>query len=554
MMYIAKLKPLEDVSWARSRTCLRGTRNVIIDDLIQWASDCAELGTKKSQIYVLQGPPDCGKSSIAHSVAEAFHLQKRLGAAIFLDDRAEGKIIGSKNLSTTIASQLADYDENIRVAIAAKIKDDPSLAEGDIARQFPDLIVSATEGLALIGPICIIIDGLEGIINPVEQLRLLTAISDHFNKLPSNFRLILTTRCGPTLEDIRELLLDCIIKELAFDDEGTIVDYKGHLLQSVHYLFSKKLKIVENYTIDKLWGEFVKRSMGVYFWASAVNQLLLFCTYGDECKILENILSTGPPRTAEVAMDQLFRVILSYIPYMPFKLMCQSLIRSPQPLPLQSSESLNEVSVLVNESTYQSPFLSMMQNLGFFIENGRNGMDNPLFGIHPCLEDFLTSSRRCHGTDFYVLDGLAPSLSMVEICFDSMARLLRQNICNLDDPMVLNEEILDRDNCLHQCIPIILQDTCRNWMFHLEAFTDGQLDSIDSVLERLDTFLSKNLLQWIECMSLLGWVDIIPNYLHRLSAWLIVGFFLSPVSYHLTYICCIFTRHKIFHLMMIDMC
>ena len=193
MMYIAKLKPLEDVSWARSRTCLRGTRNVIIDDLIQWASDCAELGMKKSQIYVLQGPPDCGKSSIAHSVAEAFHLQKRLGAAIFLDDRAEGKIIGSKNLSTTIASQLADYDENIRVAIAAKIKDDPSLAEGDIARQFPDLIVSATEGLALIGPICIIIDGLEGIINPVEQLRLLTAISDHFNKLPSNFRLILTT-------------------------------------------------------------------------------------------------------------------------------------------------------------------------------------------------------------------------------------------------------------------------------------------------------------------------------------------------------------------------
>ena len=70
-------------------------------------------------------------------------------------------------------------------------------------------------------------------------------------------------------------------------------------------------------------------------------------------------------------------------------------------------------------------------------------------------------------------------------------------------------------------------------MFHL---ADGKWDSIDSVLELLDTFLSKHLLHWIECMSLLGWVDAISIYLRRLSAWLKVGFFLSPANYHLTYI------------------
>ena len=533
MMYIAKLKPLEYVGWGRSRTCLRGTRNTIINDLIQWASDCAESGTnKRSQIYVLQGPPNCGKSSIAHSVAEAFHLQDRLGAAIFLDNRVEGKIIGSQNLSTTIASQLADYDESIRVAIAAKIKVDPSLAEGDIERQFPDLIVSATEGLELIGPICIIMDGLENIVDSTEQLRLLTTISDHFNKLPSNFRLVLTAQHGPTSEDIKQLLLDCIIKEITFDDKGTIVDYNKHLSQSLCHLLSKKSKIAEKYTIDKLQDEFVKRSKGVYFWVSVAYWFLLLYTHGDECKVLENILSTEPPRTAEVAMNQLFHVILSYIPCHGIPLMCQRFIQSPQPLPLQSSP--NGVSALVSESTHQSAFLNMMQNLGFIIENSRDGTNNPLFSIHPCLEDFLTSSRRCHGTDFYV-DRHAPSMSMVEICFDLMARLLRQIICTLDDPMALNEEIQD---CLHQHIPIILQDMCRNWIFHLEAFADGECNSHsrDSVLKQLDTFLSKHLLHWIECMSLLGWVDVIPNYLHRLSAWLIVGFLLSPPNNHLTYI------------------
>ena len=527
MMYITKLKPLEHVGWARSRTCLRGTRNVFINDLIQWASDCADSGAKKrSQIYVLQGPPDCGKSSIAHSVAEAFDLQDRLGAAIFLDDRAEGKIIRSHNLSTTIASQLASYDKKIRAAIAAKIEINDSLAEADIARQFPDLIVSATEGLALIGPICIIIDGLENIANPTERLQLLSAIADHFNKLPSNFRLVLTARHGPISEDIKQLLRDCIIKEITFDDEGTIVDYDKHLSQSLRHLFSKNLKIAEEYTIDKLRDEFVKRSKGIYLWVSTACQLLLLCTYGDECKILENILSSEPPRTAEMAMDQLFRVILSYIPYSP--LMCQSLMQSPKPLPLQSSP--DGVSVLVSESIHQSPFLNVMRNLGFLIENDRGGTDNPLFGIHPCLEDFLTNSRRSRGTDFY-LDRLAsaPSLSMVEICFDLMARLLRQNICTLNDSMALNEEIPDRDDRLRQCIPNILRDACRNWIFHLEEFADGGWNSTstDSVVERLDTFLSKYLLCWIECMSFLGWVDVISTYLRRLSDWLVtVGFVL----------------------------
>ena len=98
--------------------------------------------------------------------------------------------------------------------------------------------------------------------------------------------------------------------------------------------------------------------------------------------------------------------------------------------------------------------------------------------------------------------------------------------------MALNEEIPDRDERLRRCIPVILQDACRNWIFHLEAFVDCERNSMDSVLERLDTFLSKHLLYWIECMSFLGWVDVISTYLHRLSAWLTVGFVLIPSNYH----------------------
>ena len=184
--------------------------------------------------------------------------------------------------------------------------------------QFLGLIVSDIEGLALIGPMCIIIDGLENLVNPTEQLQLLTAISNHFNKLPCNFRLVLIAQHGPTSNNIKQILWpDCIIKEITFDDEGIIVD----LSQLLHHLFSKKLKIAEKYTIKKLQDEFVKRSKGVYFWVFAACQFLLLYTHGDECKILENILSTEPPWTAEIALNHLFHIILSYIPCIPLK--CQ---------------------------------------------------------------------------------------------------------------------------------------------------------------------------------------------------------------------------------------
>ena len=531
-LYIEKLKPLRQVGYDRGHTCFRGTRNTIINNLVQWASNSRESGTsKQSRICVLQGPPDCGKSSIAHSVAEVFHLQERLGAAIFLDSRTGRKIIGSQILSTTIASQLATFNPHIGAAIAAKIKKDASLADADISRQFPHLIVSATKGLSIFGPICIIIDGLQKIGDHAELLRLLATIGDNFINLPSNFRLILTARLGRTSEDIARHLPDCIIKGITFDDEGTVIDFKKHLSESLRRLLSKKSKLVDKYTITDLRDQFIKRSNGVYFWVSTLCKFLLLCSDGDECRILENILSTKAPLTKEDAIDQLFRIILSYNPLIP--LICGTLIRSLKPLPLQDLPP--KVSVMisesVSESTYQSPILRMMESLKFIIENGRDRRDNPLFSIHPSLEDFLTSSRRCHGTDFYV-DRLVPSLTMADTCFDSMARWLRQNICNLDDTMALNEEI---DGRVSQRIPLVLQYACRNWMFHLDALDNSNRDSINSALKRLDTFLAKHLLPWIECMSLLGWLDLIPTYLRRLSSWLTVGVFLSLADCDLTY-------------------
>ncbi len=118
-----------------------------------------------------------GTSGIAHTVAQAFHEQNRLGAAIFL---REGVLGATADLiMSTIVSQLAGYDTQLQSRIAAKIKCDPSLASADIRRQFCALVVDTTNAAAdmgsrlmMIGPVLIIIDGLNKI-HEEEQHNLL---------------------------------------------------------------------------------------------------------------------------------------------------------------------------------------------------------------------------------------------------------------------------------------------------------------------------------------------------------------------------------------------
>ena len=48
--------------------------------------------TRQGRLYLLRGPSGCGKSSIAHTIAQIFRQQNRLGAAVFLDGGVNQKV------------------------------------------------------------------------------------------------------------------------------------------------------------------------------------------------------------------------------------------------------------------------------------------------------------------------------------------------------------------------------------------------------------------------------------------------------------------------------
>ncbi|KAF9540944.1 hypothetical protein CPC08DRAFT_614210, partial [Agrocybe pediades] len=207
------------------RTCLRGTRQELIDEIVQWASSSGSVDqTSAKHIYVLAGPPGCGKSTVAHTIAAAFHEQKRLAASLFLQGHPGP--VNSQTVSSSIIHQLAGYNPAIKARIAEALKSDPSLTTADIGRQFRHLLVGVInsgvtkddDALAMIGPTLIILDGLHEIPEKGEQDRILTAIAEYFLKLPPNIRLLLTSQKGDMVTDVLgPIPPHCHIRHITYD-------------------------------------------------------------------------------------------------------------------------------------------------------------------------------------------------------------------------------------------------------------------------------------------------------------------------------------------------
>jgi hypothetical protein len=118
--------------------------------------------------------------------------------------------------------------------------------------------------------------------------------------------------------------------------------------------------------------------------------------------------------------------------------------------------------------------------------------------IHPSFHDFLTNRNRCTNSKFLVTPQLQHSF-LAQACLDVMMKLLKRNICNIDQPWKLHHEINNLPESVHHHIPQFLQYACRHWSQHL---LHGWLS--DKLLNMLKEFCNKYLLYWMEVCSLIG--------------------------------------------------
>jgi hypothetical protein len=116
---------------------------------------------------------------------------------------------------------------------------------------------------------------------------------------------------------------------------------------------------------------------------------------------------------------------------------------------------------------------------------------------HPSFVDFITDSNRCRDVKFTV-DSEKQHTLLAILCLKAM-QSLKQDICGIKNPCVLNAEVDGLPSRITANILPHIQYACRHWLFHL---THALVS--DTLVELLKEFCTKYLLYWIEVCSLLG--------------------------------------------------
>ncbi|KAH9032448.1 hypothetical protein EDB85DRAFT_2145566 [Lactarius pseudohatsudake] len=168
--------------------CLLGTRTAFLDFIVNWVNDPAS-----GRCLILFGQAGTGKSSIAHEIARRFDTMHRLTSSFIFLRKEQSK---PHHLFTTLARDLSDRYPSFKAALGRVVKDSSSLRVGtrDYATLFQSLILEPLKDLHIVGPILVVIDALDESGDATGRLGLHTFLAKKLIRLPSNFRVFITSR------------------------------------------------------------------------------------------------------------------------------------------------------------------------------------------------------------------------------------------------------------------------------------------------------------------------------------------------------------------------
>lgn len=324
------LKIAAGSSWDRKMTCLDGTRDEIINDLVKFASlpprktPDSSSPTLESpafeasvRIQVVTGVLGCGKSAIAHSVAEICEKAGILGASFMFKRGIKDRESPDLLMSTIVRSLCAHWqDSAFSSAISQAIEEKPTIISPPISQQFQSLVVRPMEAISesLPRPVVIVIDALDEACDCESGTLLLQLLADDTAKLPLNIRVIITTRLTPEIE--RYLCGKPHIHvrpEIKLSEEGNVRDIAHFVHHSLH-------EIAERHPndVDPEWPgaqALIDKAEGLFIWASTACNFVAIAS--DPADQLQQFIDAeaAPNLGLDKKMAQLYGTVLDACPW-----------------------------------------------------------------------------------------------------------------------------------------------------------------------------------------------------------------------------------------------
>ncbi len=486
-----------------------GTRVAFLNFIINWVNNPAsERG------LVLFGQAGTGKSSIAHEIARWFDNKHRLTSS-FIFIRREQSVREAYHLFTTLARDLADRYHSFKIALGKVVKDNTALRVGtrDYDTLFESLILEPLKDLHIIGPILVVIDALDESGDATSGTGLHAFLAKNLNRLPSNFRVVITSR--PEHAIVSALIEAQSVKIKYMDDTELAAKTHGDILA----FFQQRLP-------SNQLGDYVEalaiKAEGLFQWAAVASQIILNPParfgYSKE-KCTKHLLEPSTNRHGQDLLDGLYKDVLEgYFTDQEardlFRSVVGQLITSIEPLTIHSLIPLRQHAFYDEDS--DAAVTGILSRLGSLLSNV-NSSDKtlPIIPLHTSFRDFLTNKDK--SGDFYVgvrdaHDQLAHSC--LDLLLDPLDGL-KFNICKLETSYLANKDIEDLNTRVDQHIPPALLYACRFWDDHLKH-TDFKMD----LFRKVETFFKEKFLFWLEALSLSRNIRLAPSAFAILNMWL----------------------------------
>ncbi|CUA77840.1 putative WD repeat-containing protein alr3466 [Nostoc sp, PCC 7120] [Rhizoctonia solani] len=485
------------------RTCTENTRTQILAESLTWSED-----PNGAKIYWMNGMAGTGKTTIAATFSTALEARKQL-AATFFCTRTSPECREAKRIIPTLAYQFARRSTPFRSALSKALKEDPDIGTGSISSQFELLLrrplIKAKDKLP--NNLVMVVDALDECTDPYIVELFLNLLFRSIVDLPIKF--YVTSRPEPAIrnkmmsesERARSILyLHEIEKSLVRADiELYLMDELGPIKPTI--LDIKKLaEHADNLFIYAATAVRYIRPMGKTVDSQARLSTILAVNVESKKKLvgidaLYSAILTAAINDSDLEPEEQERILL----------VLRTAICACEPIAV---ETLSALCGLNNENSTANALQPLRSVLHVSDQSGL------VTTLHASFPDYMLTQER---SGLFFCDKSSHSQLLARRCFEIMQAQLRFNICSIKSLSVPDNQIPNLEDRIRINISEELFYACRFWVDHL-----CQTPAMRMFLSLTHTFLSKQLLFWMEVLNLKGFltggVKVITK-LHKHLLW-----------------------------------
>jgi hypothetical protein len=380
----------------------------------------------------------------------------------------------------------------------------PDIGYSSVPYQLEELIVKPLRAVGKTFPSCLVIfDALDECKDDRATSIILSSLSRHVTEL-SPLKFLITSRPEQNITSVfkRSSQFSPLARPLILHEIGL-----GIVQQDIeNYLTSSLSQIREEYYLENSWPSasdthsLAVLSNGLFIFAATSVNFIRDRNYSSPEEQLASLLINSSTATQSRSsphrrLDELYTQVLDHaFPDVAaslanrIKMVLGSIILLRDVL---SSSALEQLLNLRPTTVRQT--LRHLHSVVMVPED-----DSQVIRLlHPSFFDFMTDPTRCRKADF-VVNAPTQHALLARACLQTMKNL-KQNMCEILNPTMLNSEVDDLPSRITKCISPHTRYACRHWAIHLANAIVS-----DDLIVLMKEFCSKYLLYWIEVCSLLG--------------------------------------------------